>query len=48
MTQDIAVAETTMSVLGKCRVIGNWIGQIHLAEPPISKVQVDLFAQTPF
>jgi hypothetical protein len=48
MTQHIAVAESTVSVLGKCGVLRNGLGYLHLAEPPISQVQVDLFAQTPF
>mmetsp|Transcript_24384 Transcript_24384/g.45415 ORF Transcript_24384/g.45415 Transcript_24384/m.45415 type:complete len:213 (+) Transcript_24384:109-747(+) len=48
MTQHIAVAEAPVPILGKCRVIWNWIRQIHLAEPTIGEVQMDLFAQTTF
>jgi hypothetical protein len=47
MPQQIAVAETTMPVLGKGRMVGNRLGQIEAAEPAIRKVQMNLFAKPP-
>jgi hypothetical protein len=46
VTQQIAVAETTMTVLGERRMVWHTVGQIETAKPAIGEVQMDLFTQT--
>jgi hypothetical protein len=48
ITQHILVAKTPTQVLGRRRLIWNLNRQIHLAEATIGKVQIELFAHTPF
>jgi len=45
--QQIAVAETAMSVLGKCRVVWHAISQIETTKPAICQVQMHLFTEPP-
>ena len=44
MAEQIARAETAMTVLGERRVIGNRVVQSEAAEPAIGEVQRRLFA----
>jgi hypothetical protein len=46
--KQITVPKTAVSVLGKGRVVGDFIFKAQPAEPAISQVQMGLFAQPPF
>jgi hypothetical protein len=48
VTKRIAVAESTVAILGECRVIRNTVFQSKATEPAIGQIQVDLFAQASF
>ena len=44
LTQQIALAEPAVAVLGEGGVIRNGVRQIEAAEPTIGQVEMDLFA----
>ena len=48
MAQQIAIAETTVSVFGERRMVRHPISQIEAAEPAICKVQMNFFAEPAF
>lgn len=48
LAQQIAIAEAAMPVLGECRMIRHFAVETEPAEPAVSEVQVDLFAQPTF
>jgi hypothetical protein len=45
--QQIALAEAAMPVLGEGRVIRHLANEPEPAEPPVSQIEMDLFAQPP-
>jgi hypothetical protein len=47
-SQQIALSETTMTVLRESRMVGDITIKPKAAKPAIRQVQVDLFAQAPF
>ena len=47
MAQEIAVAEAAVPIDRECRVVGYRVVQIEAAEPAVSKMQLDLLAQSP-
>src|SRR5215472_14471670 len=47
-TEEIALPETAMPVLGKRRVIRHYPIQTEPTEPPVGQIEVNLIAQTPF
>ena len=48
LAKEIALAKTTVAVLGKRRMIGDVAVEPQATEPAIGKVEVDLVAQPPF
>src|SRR5262249_53107700 len=46
-TEEMALPEATMPVLGKSRVIRHRTVQTEPAEPPVGQIEVDLIAQAP-
>ena len=47
MAQEVAVAEAAVPIDRECRVVGYRVVQIEAAEPAVSKMQLDLLAQSP-
>ncbi|MGY2990018.1 hypothetical protein ACVWZM_006928 [Bradyrhizobium sp. USDA 4501] len=47
VTEEVALPEAAMPVLGECRVIRHRPIQTEPAEPPIGQIEVDLIAQPP-
>src|SRR5262245_3843260 len=47
LAQKVAVTKPTMAIDRECRVIGYRVLKTQSAEPAISQVQLDLFAQLP-
>src|SRR5580704_2807129 len=46
-SQEIALAETAMPILGEGGMIGDIAVEPEPAEPPVGQIEVDLFAETP-
>jgi hypothetical protein len=47
LTQEIALTKPAVAVLGEGRMIGNVAVEPQSTEPPVSKIEVDLLAQSP-
>jgi hypothetical protein len=45
VAQDVAVTKALQTIDRKCRVMRHLVGEIELAEPAVTKMQLDLFAE---
>ena len=44
LPEDVAIAEPSVAIDGKCRMVWNFVIEVKPAEPAIGKMKLDLFA----